>query len=136
MSTGLRTTFWLHALVAAVFGIAYLFFPAFVTDFFGFEPADPFVMQLFGAATLGLALSSVLAALAKSLDQVEIVLRMEVGYTILSLLVCLYVLFFAGAPTLLWLGAAIFAVFAVAFGYYAWQTRAVVRTEPGTPALR
>lgn len=136
MSTGLRTTFWLHAIVAAVFGIAYLFFPSFVTDFFGFETMDPFVMQIFGAATLGLGFASALAALATRLERVEIVMEMEVAYTALALIVCLYALIFAGAPAMVWLGAAIFAIFFVAFGYYYLQTRSVVSPDTGRPALR
>ena len=136
MSTGLRTTFWLHAIVAAVFGIAYLFFPSFVTDFFGFEPMDPFAMQLYGAATLGLGLASVLAALATRLEQVAIVIEMEVAYTALALLVYLYTVIFAGGPAMVWLGAALFAIFFVAFGYYYLQTRSVVSSDTGHPVLR
>jgi hypothetical protein len=136
MSTGLRTTFWLHAIVAFVFGIGYLFAPIFVGDLFGIDPVDPFITRLYGAAMLALCGSSVLAAMADRLERVDIVLKMEVGYTLLALLVCLYAIFFASAPAITWVAVAIFAIFFVAFGYYYLQTRTAGQAQPGRPATR
>jgi O-antigen/teichoic acid export membrane protein len=136
MSTGLRTTFWLHAIVALVFGIGYLFVPDFVTDFFKFQPVDPFIMHLYGAATLALGLSSILAALAVNYERVDIVLKMEVAYTLMAVLVCLYSIFFNNAPTMTWVAVAIFAVFLVLFGYYYLATRSLTAAERGRPAIQ
>lgn len=136
MSTGLRTTFWLHAVAAIVFAIGYLFLPTFVVDFFGLEPIDPNFMALYGAATLALGLSSVLAALAKDWEHVAIIAETEVIFTALSVVVCLYAVLFAGASTMVWLAAALFGVFLLLFGYFAWQERSVHAVTPGTPAMR
>lgn len=136
MTTGLRTTFWIHAVVAFIFGIGYLFAPAFVAGIFDVEPFDPFVTRLYGAAAIGLCVSSVLAALAKRWEQVAIVVEMEVVFTIISAAVCLYAIFFAGASVMIWLPVAMFVVFFLVFGYFYWQERTVHVAEPGTPALR
>ena len=136
MSTGLRTTFWIHAVVAFVFGIGYLFAPAFVAGVFDVEPFDPFVTRLYGAAAIGLCASSVLAALAKRWEQVAIVVEMEVVFTILSAAVCLYAIIFANASVMVWLAVAMFSFFFLLFGYFLLQERIVHVAEPGTPALQ
>lgn len=136
MSTGLRTTFWIHALVAAVFGLGYLFAPAFVAGIFDIDPFDPFVTRLYGAAILGLGASSVLAALAKRWEQVAIIVETEVVFTLLSVAVCLYAIFFAGASAMIWVAVGLFAVLFLLFGYYYLQERTVHASEPGTPVLR
>lgn len=136
MSGGLRTTFWLHALVTLVFGIGFLFAPAFVANIFEIDPFDPFVTRLYGAAMIGLCASSVLAALAKVWEHVAIITQTEVVFTFVSVLVCLYALFFVGAPVIIWLVVALFAVFFLLFGYFYLQERTAHVTQPGTPALR
>ena len=136
MTNGLRTVFWLHALAAFVFGVGYLFAPAFVAGVFDVDAGDLFVTRLYGVATLALGVASVLAALATTYEQVDIVLRMEVFYTVAATLVCLYSIFFLSAAPITWLAVGLFGVLALLFGYCAWQTRAQRRAEPGTPALR
>jgi hypothetical protein len=136
MSNGLRTTFWVHALVAIVFGFGYIFVPEFVTGLFNIELGDPFLAQLYGAATIALGFSSILAAMSKTFERVDIVLQMEVVYTLLAVLGGLYAIFFAQASALLWIGVAIFAIFLVAFGYYYVVTRSLSEAERGRPALQ
>jgi hypothetical protein len=136
MSTGLRTTFWVHAIVAVVFGIGYLFAPAFVADLFEIDPFDPFVTHLYGAAVLGLGFSSILAALADRWEQVRIVTEMEVALTLFSVLVCLYALFFADASAMIWVAVGLFGVLFLLFGYFYLQERSAHAVTPGTPALR
>jgi O-antigen/teichoic acid export membrane protein len=136
MSSGLRIVFWIHAIVALVFGLAMLFVPMFVIDLFGFEPGDLYNMRILGVALVAMGFSSVLAAQAQRFERVAIVLLMEVVFTVISLLVALYAVIFAGAPVMVWLDVAIFAIFAVLFGYYYWQTRTIEQPQPGTPALR
>ncbi len=136
MSPRLRIVFWIHAIVALVFGIAMLFVPTFVIDLFNFEPGDLYNMRILGVALAAMGFSSVLAAQAQRFERVAIVLQMEVVFTIISLLVALYAVIFASAPVMVWLDVAIFAIFAIVFGYYYWQTRSIQQPQPGTPALR
>lgn len=136
MSSGLRTTFWIHAFVAIVFGIGYVFVPDFVTNLFNFEAVDPFIMHLYGVATLALGLSSILAALAVNFERVDIILKLEVAYTLMAVIVCLYSIFVDNAPAMTWVAVAIFGVFLVLFGYYYLATRSLTEAERGRPALR
>jgi hypothetical protein len=133
MSNGMRTTFWVHALVAIVFGLGYLFVPEFVTGLFNLELGDPFIAQLYGAATIALGTSSILAAMSKTFERVDIVLQMEVVYTLLAVLGGLYAIFFAQGSAMLWIGVAIFALFLVAFGYYYLGSRSLTEAERGRP---
>jgi uncharacterized membrane protein HdeD (DUF308 family) len=91
---------------------------------------------LYGAATIALGVASVIAALSKTFERVDIVLQMEVVYTLLAVIVGLYAIFFAQASALLWIGVAIFALFLVAFGYYYIVTRSLTEAERGRPALQ
>jgi hypothetical protein len=136
MSNGLRTTFWVHAFVAIVFGLGYIFVPEFVAGLFNLEIGDPLFIWLYGAATIALGVASVMAALSKTFERVDIVLQMEVVYTLLAVIVGLYAIFFAQAPALVWIGVAIFALFLVAFGYYYIVTRSLTEAERGRPALQ
>lgn len=136
MSTGLRSTFWLHAVVASVFGLAYLFFPSIVVDLFELEPGDPIVLRLLGVTTLALGISSVLAALTHNLERAQIVLEMEVAYTIMATAVCLVTILIGGVAPILWVGVALFGIFMLLFGYFFLQSRMSHRVEPGQPALR
>lgn len=136
MSNGLRTTFWLHAIVAVLFGLGYLFVPDFVTGFFKFQPVDPFILNLYGAVTLALGFSSILAALSVTFERVDILLKMEVAYTLMAVLVCLYSIFVNNAPAMTWVATAIFAVFLALFGYYYLATRSLTEAERGRPAIQ
>lgn len=136
MSNGLRTTFWLHALVAIIFGLGYIFLPDFVTGLFNIELGDPFIAQLYGAATIALGVSSILAAMSRTFERVDIVLQMEVVYTLLAVLGGLYAIFFAQGSAMLWLGVAIFAIFLLAFGYYYLVTRSLTAEERSRPAMQ
>jgi hypothetical protein len=137
MSTGLRTTFWVHAIVALVVGLAMLFIPSWVAGVFRFTDVNPLLIQVQGVLILTLGFSSLLAALAQRYEQVRIVAEMEIFYTAVAIVVGLYALLFAAAPATIWGLIIVWAIFLVAFGYFVLQERAhphVVATPP--PAYR
>lgn len=136
MSTTLRTTFWLHAVVAFVFGIGFVFLPTFMADVFEVDLGDPVISRLLGAAMISLAVSSVLAAMARTLQRVDIVLYTEIVFTITATLVVLAGILFGSLAPIMWVAVALFGIFAVLFGYGYLQTRSVRQVEPGQPALR
>jgi len=135
MPNGLRTTFWVHAVVALIFGIGYLFLPTLITDTFQVQLGDPIVPQMIGVLMVALCVSSVLAALAHEVERVDIVLKMEVVFTILATLVFIFNIFANALAAINWVAVAIFAIFAVVFGYYYLQLRSM-QARPERPAFR
>jgi len=115
VSPGLKTTFLIHAIVATLFGLAYLFIPKKFGSLVNWPVTEPEAYRILGAAIFGFAASSWLAYSASAWEQVKIVVQMEIVWTILGTLVLLYGIFFAGLPGFAWVTAIILAVFAVLF---------------------
>jgi hypothetical protein len=118
ISSGLKTTFLVHAIVGLIFGLVYLLIPAQFGAAVGWSMADPMAFRLVGAAVLTFALSSWLAYRAQVWDRVDIVVVMEIVWTVLGTLVTLWALLSGAIPAIGWLNAVILAAFAVAFGYF------------------
>ena len=83
ISSGLKTTFLVHAIVGILFGLGYLLIPTTVGGWFGVAMTDP-AWRLLGAALLGFGMSSWWAYRAKEWAQVEIVVLMEIVWTVLG----------------------------------------------------
>jgi hypothetical protein len=114
MSSGLKMTFLIHFIVALIFAIGFLFFPAMVLGWWGFTSTGPAVLsRIMGAYVLAISVSSWLGYRASEAQQVRIVVAMEVWLTIIGAFVSLYGIIFEGAPALMWVNVVIFAVFAV-----------------------
>ncbi len=118
IASGLKTTFLLHLIVGALFGLAYLLIPEVYGNMVGWPVKDAFAFRLFGAALLGISATSWFAYKATTWESVKIVVQMEIIWTILGTLVVLGGIFMAGLPTIAWLNAVILAAFAVAFTYF------------------
>jgi hypothetical protein len=139
MSNGLRTTFWVHAFVALVIGIALVLAPVWTMDLLGWDLLEPPLMQLYGVTIIALGVSSLLAALAHRWEEVRVVAYTEVFFTAAAVLMFLYLMFISDAaiPGLTWALAILYALFFVAFGYFALQERAKTHAvEPPKPAYR
>ena len=118
MASGLKTTFLVHLIVGAFFGLAYLLIPEVYGNLVGWPVKDPFVYRLFGAALLGIASTSWFAYKATTWESVKIVVQMEIIWTILGTLVVLGGIFLVGLPMIAWLNAVILAGFAAVFTYF------------------
>jgi hypothetical protein len=117
ISSGLKTTFLVHIIVGAIFGIVMLLFPMAWTAF-GVSVKEPEMYRLVGAAILGFTASSWWAYRETAWDKVKIIVQMEVVWTTLAALVILWGLFFAGLPAIEWINAILMAGFAAAFYYF------------------
>ncbi len=122
MSKGLRTTFLVHAIVSLVFGLPLFFAPKTFETLMRWDPVEPAIARIFGAALLGLAVSSYLGYRATSWSEVRIVVAQEIAFTILGVLAGLYQFFVPGAPPMIWLTIAIMAIFAALWSYFYSQS--------------
>jgi hypothetical protein len=115
VSTGLKTTFLVHFIVALIFGLIYLLIPEMWGNLISWPVTEPPIYRLLGAAILGFGTSSWLAYKETAWEKVRIVVQMEIAWTILGALVVLWGLIFAGLPAFGWVNAVILAGFAAAF---------------------
>ena len=93
MSKGLKTTFLVHAIVAAVLGALLLLIPGRFLLWIGWqamiqalnwENTDPFVSRILGAALLALAWSSYRGWRAADRDKVVTLIEMEAIFCVLG----------------------------------------------------
>jgi len=117
ISSGLRTTFLVHAIAGLVLGLAYLLIPDMVGSMLNWDMSDP-AYRLLGAALLALGVSSWLAYKAGVWGEVKIVVQLEVVWTVLGALVVLWGLLTGVFPPIGWANFALLAIFAIAFGYF------------------
>jgi hypothetical protein len=117
ISSGLKTTFLVHAIVGMLFGLGYLLIPATVGGWFGVAMTDP-GWRLVGAALIGFAMSSWWAYRATDWSQVEIVVQMEIVWTVLGAAATIWALMSGALPVMGWLNVVVLLAFAVAFGYF------------------
>jgi hypothetical protein len=122
ISSGLRTTFLVHFVVALIFGLIYLLIPGAWGTLINWPIQEPAVYRLLGAAMLGFGTSSWLAYRETAWDRVKIVILMEIVWTILGTLVMLWGLIFAGLPAFGWVNAVLLGAFAVAFSMFYFRT--------------
>ena len=118
ISSGLRTLFLVHFVVGLVFGLLYLLIPGIFMGWFGIPVPDDLPYRIIGAAILAFTASSWYCYKAAEWERVKIVVLAEIVWTVLNVLVGLYGLLFAGAPSAEWISAIMMAGFAVAFTYF------------------
>jgi hypothetical protein len=118
ISSGLRTLFLVHFIVALIFGLADLLIPATFMGWFGMTVPDVNPYRLVGAAVLAFGASSWLGYKAAGWDDVRIIVQTEIVWTVLASVVLLYGVLFAGLAAAFWINAIIMIVFAIAFIYF------------------
>ena len=117
ISSGLKTTFLVHAIVGIALGLAYLLVPESVGNLLGWNMADP-VYRLAGAAAIAFGVSSWLAYQADVWEKAKIVVQAELVWTVLGALAILWGLLDGALPTVAWLNFAMLTGFAAVFGYF------------------
>ena len=116
----LKNLFTINAIVAVLFGLAFVFMPATLLSYYGVKlsAAGLIVAQLLGAAYIGYSL---LTWLARNKEQSEarkaIVLAMLVSFAI-GLVVSLIGQFSGELNALGWLNVVIFLFFTLGYGYF------------------
>jgi hypothetical protein len=124
ISSGLKTTFLIHFVVAGIFGLVLLLVPRMWGNLAGLEIVKTAIYRLVGAALLGFAASSWLAYKETVWERVRIVVQMEIVGSALGALVILWGLAFEGLPPLEWMNVMILAGFAIAFAFFYSRARA------------
>ncbi len=115
MSTALKYTFILHALVATVFGLPLVLFPGLFLGWFGWAPVDPLLSRVLGAALLAHAWTSFRVLRGADSSALGMLLEMELIFVVLSAVGLLRHLLIANYPLMVWLVLAFFLAFAVAW---------------------
>jgi hypothetical protein len=118
MSKSLRYTFLVHAVVALLFGLPLLIVPGRTLDVFGWAPIDPIMTRLVGAALLALGWGSYRGWRAAARSDVEILLQVEVVFTVLVSLGLLRHLLGGSWPWYVWTMFIIFVLFAIVWIYH------------------
>jgi hypothetical protein len=119
MSTALRITFLVHAVVALVMGLPLLIIPGqFLGELLRWVPFDPLISRLFGAALLALAWGSYRGWQATERAQVKTVLEIEAVFTVLGSIGLLRHLLIASYPAIVWAVFILLVVFAIAWIYF------------------
>jgi hypothetical protein len=115
---GLKITFLVHFVVAAVFGLVFLLVPEMFGGMMGALIREPSTFRLVGAALVAFAASSRFAYQQPFWENVKIVVQMEIVWTVLGVLAMLYGLIFEGLPSGDWMNVIILGAFAVAFIFF------------------
>jgi len=117
ISSGLRTTFLVHAIIGIALGLVYLLIPETAGNLLNWDMGDP-AYRLLGAALVALGVSSWLAYKAGTWGEVKILVQLEVVWTVLAALVLLWGLISAAIPLIGWANLVLLVLFAIAFGYF------------------
>lgn len=131
MSRTLKNTFLAHSLVCLVFGLVHFLSPALWARIAGYTAFDPYVTRVLGAALLSLALASWLGYCAHTWDEVHIMVRFELVFTVLGAVAMLYSFLVEAAPLFIWVPLAVFVIFAGLWAYCLMQPHVA-----GTPTVR
>lgn len=118
IASGLRTTFLIHLIAGALFGLAFLLIPEVYGNLIGWPVKDAFFTRMFGAALLSIVVTSWFGYKATTWASVKIVIQMEMVWTVLGTVLTLGGIFMMGLPAIAWLNALILAAFFVAFAYF------------------
>ena len=122
----LKVIMVLNAVVAGVYGIAFVLAPAQVLSLYGVSGGEPlsFMSQLFGAALIGIGLVTWLARNAAASDARDaIVLAMAIAFLVGLIVAVMGAL--AGFMNMLsWLTVGIYLFFTAAFGYFKFLSKA------------
>ena len=123
VSAGLKTTFLVHFIVAAIYGLLLVLYPQMWGNLAGIvvEETDPY--RLVGAALLAFAVGSWLAYRETAWEKVRIMVQVEIAWTVIAALVILWGLVFVGLPPLEWMNVAFLSGFAAAFGFFYLRAR-------------
>lgn len=117
ISSGLKTTFLVHALVGVIAGLAYFLFPGIIGNLLNWDMSDG-VYRVVGAALLAFGMSSVWAYQAQTWGQVKIVVQTELVWTAAGAIAVLWGVLSGSAPSIALLHFIMLTAFLLAFGYF------------------
>lgn len=112
--SSLKAAFLIHAVLALVFGLGWFLFPETVGDIFNWEMSDP-LWRVIGAFMLTLGISSFLAYLASTWEEVRLKVQLEMSWTLLGGIAILWGLLNEEFPVIAWGFFGMLALFFVVF---------------------
>jgi hypothetical protein len=118
MSKALKVTFTIHMIVALLFGAPLFLAPGRFLSLFGWEPVDPLLSRVLGAALLALAWSSFQGIRTASHDLEVVLIQIEAIFSGLSAVGLLRHLVKAGYPWMVWGILFILSIFAIAWLFF------------------
>ena len=118
VSSGLKTTFLLHALFGSILGAIYLLAPGRWGAIIGWPAAQPFDHRVIGCAFLAFGFASWLACGEDAWERVRIVVLMEILFCVLATLLMIWGLLTLPMPALGWLYVLAVGLFAAAFALF------------------
>lgn len=122
--SGLKATFLAHSIISGLVGLQHIVAPRWWTDLTGMEITITVTWRVMGAALIGFAVSSWLAYREESWKRVQIVVIMEIVWSILGALVIAWGIMVEGIPPLEWLNVSLLACFAALFTTFLLRKRA------------
>ena len=117
ISSGLKTTFLVHAILAILIGLAHFLIPNIIGNLLNWDMSDG-AYRVVGAALLAFGLSSLWAYQAKTWGEVQIVVQTELAWNAAGAIAVLWGLVTGGSPRIALLHFFLLTAFLVAFGYF------------------
>ena len=124
MTKALRITFLLYSITTLIFGLPLFLAPGRFLDLFGWQPVEPLLFRLLGAALLAMAWTSFRNFRAAEEDRVKMCLQGNLIFTGLGALGFARHLFSASwYPLMVWFIFWLLLVWAVVWATLIWLTR-------------
>ena len=115
--SGFKAFTLLHAIIGTPFGILYMI-PEFHGPLIGMIITEPVMHRLFGIAIVALSFGPFMAARRLMWDQVDIIVKVELVFTILVSIVVAQALFTGAFPRSVWLDESIVIALIVGYGSF------------------
>ncbi|MFX1296963.1 MAG: hypothetical protein ACFFD2_19175 [Promethearchaeota archaeon] len=115
---GLKITFLVHFVVSCVLGLLYLVIPVFYLEFIGWGALEIPIYRVVGASMIAFGVSSLLAWKAETWEKVEIVVELEIVWTVLADIALIWGMLVWPYPLIGWLYVGIMIAFTVLFIYF------------------
>jgi len=110
--------FLLNALIGGLVGVQHLLAPRLWTDLAGMQIVETVTWRVIGAALIGFAVGSWLAAQEETYNRVRTLVVMQVIWTTVAAATIAWGILFEGIPPLEWLNVAVLGAFGLAFARY------------------
>lgn len=118
ITKGLTNTFLVHFILGVLLGLFIIIAPETYAEMFDFASSEPMLLRLVGAATLTLGISSWFGYKETNLDNVKIIVRAEITWTVLAAIIFFWGMITDEFPAWAWLNAILMLAFAGAFTYF------------------
>lgn len=118
ISKGLTTTFLVHFILGILLGLFIIIAPVTYAEMFDFASKEPMLLRLVGAIILTLGISSWFGYKETNLDNVKIIVRTEITWTVLAAIIFFWGMITDEFPAWAWLNALLMLAFAGAFTYF------------------